>query len=238
MNCQTNLNVLAISDLQEPFSHQDALEFVLHVKKTFFPDVEPYIVNMGDEVDQHTLGKWTANPNGMSAKAEFDEAKKRLEPWFKTFPKTYVCISNHTYRVYKRAHEAGIPDSFMRSIGEAYDAPPGWRWKQRWVHYDICYEHGENVSGQLAAVRAAIQNRMSTVIGHQHSNGGVIYNASYETTIFGMNTGCLIDIEQYAFDYGRTLRNKPTLGCGVIRNGIPYFVPMILNHSGRWVGRI
>lgn len=229
------LNALCISDLQIPFEHQDAFDFVQHVKKTFFEGLDPYIVNMGDEVDQHTLGRWTANPNGMSAKGEFDEAKKRLEQWFKAFPKTYVCTSNHTYRVYKRAQEIGIPDAFMRTIGEAYGAPLGWRWRDRWIQGDVCFEHGEQVSGQLAAIRAAAQNRMSTVIGHQHSNGGVIYSGSHFDLIYGMNTGCLIDVDQYAFDYGRTLRNKPTLGMGVIKNGIPYFIPMILNQDKRWV---
>lgn len=229
------LNALCISDLQAPFEHQDALSFVQHVKSTFFPGIDPFIVNMGDEVDQHTLGRWTANPNGMSAKAEMDEAKLRLKAWYAAFPKTFVCISNHTYRVYKRAADLGIPDAFMRTIGEAYEAPAGWRWRDKWIHDNICFEHGEMVSGQLAAIRAATQNRMSTVIGHQHANGGVIYAASHHDVIFGMNTGCLIDVEQYAFDYGKTLRNKPTLGCGIIKNGIPYFIPMILNINNRWV---
>lgn len=232
------LNALCISDLQCPFEHQDALQFVQSVKRQFFTDKNPFIVNMGDEVDQHTLGKWTANPNGMSAKAEMDEAKLRLKPWFAAFPKTYVCISNHTYRVYKRAQEIGIPEAFMRTIGEAYEAPPGWQWRQNWVHDDICFEHGEAVSGQLAAIRAAMLNRVSTVIGHQHSNGGVMYSASAYDVIFGMNTGCLIDVEQYAFDYGKTIRNKPTLGCGVIVEGTPFFVPMFLDKRKRWVGRI
>ncbi len=189
-------------------------------------------------MDQHTLGRWTANPNGRSAGDEFKEAKLRLQPWFHHFPKTYVCISNHTYRVYKRADEIGIPEGFMKTIGQAYDAPHTWQWRQAWIHENVCFEHGEMVSGQLSAIRAAVQNRMSTSIGHQHCNGGVIYNANTNGVIWGMNTGCLIDVEQYAFDYSKTLRNKPTLGCGVIRNGVPYFVPMMTDHQGNWLGRI
>lgn len=232
------LNVLCISDLQIPFEHRDALTFCLYLDKIFFPDGKRFVVNMGDEVDQHTLGKWTANPNGMSAKAEMDEAKLRLKAWYNAFPKVYVCISNHTYRVYKRAGEVGIPAAFMRTIGEAYEAPPTWQWRDQWIHDDVCFEHGENVSGQLAAIRAAMQNRISTVIGHQHSNGGVIYSASYHDTIWGLNTGCLIDISQYAFEYGKTLRNKPTLGIGIIKNSIPYFIPMIVDVNNRWIGYI
>lgn len=193
---------------------------------------------MGDEVDQHTLSNWTANPNGRSAGDEFKEACLRLKAWYAAFPKVFVCVSNHTYRVYKRAAEVGIPEGFLKTIGQAYDAPQGWQWRDRWYQEGVCFEHGEAVSGQLAAIRAATLNRVPTVIGHQHANGGVIYSASFQDVIWGLNTGCLIDVEQYAFDYSKNIRNKPTLGCGVIKNGIPYFVPMITDHLGNWVGRI
>lgn len=232
------LNALCISDLQEPFSHPQALEFVKHVVKTFFVGLHPHVVNLGDEVDQYSLSKYVKSPRAMGPLAEFNEAKLRLSAWFAEFPKTYVCISNHTYRVYKRADEAGIPDAFMRTIGEAYGAPPGWRWQDKWIQGGVLFEHGENVTGPTAAIRAAMDNQMSTVIGHQHSNGCVMHRGTYTGDIWGMNTGCLIDLKQYAFDYGKTLRNKPTLGMGIIRHGIPYFVPMITDHAGRWVGRI
>jgi hypothetical protein len=234
------MNALCVSDLQIPFEHRDALDFVLHVKKVFFDcqGIVPVIVNMGDEVDQYTLSNYVKSPKARGANEEFEESKLRLKPWFDAFPKTFVCISNHTYRVYKRADEAGIPSAFMKTIGQAYDAPPGWQWRDKWIHDNICFEHGEQVSGQLAAIRKAMFNRISTVIGHQHSNGGVIHLGGIIDTIWGMNTGCLIDIEQYAFDYGKALTNKPTIGCGVLSNSIPYFVPMILNQERRWVGRI
>ena len=234
----SSLNALCISDLQIPFSHKDALEFVQHVKKIFFDGMNPFIVNMGDETDQYTLSKYITSPNAMGAKAEFEEAKLQLKPWFAAFPKTYVCISNHTYRVYKKADEAGIPEGFIKTIGEAYEAPLTWQWRQQWIHDGVIFEHGENVSGPMGALNAAHQNRMSTVIGHLHSFGGVIHSATFNDIIFGMNTGCLIDVEQYAFAYAKTLRKKPTLGCGIIRDGIPYFIPMLCDHSGNWLRRI
>lgn len=231
-------NVLCVSDLQIPFDHRDALDFVLHVDKTFFPDGLRDVVNLGDEVDQHTLGRWPANPNGRSGSDELEEAKVRLSYWFDHFPKTKVCTSNHTYRAWKKAFLSGIPAQFMREVGEVYAAPPTWIWSDRHIIDDILFEHGEFVSGKDSALKAAEQNRMKTVIGHQHSFGGVLYSASFDGQIWGMNTGCLIDVDQYAFDYGRGLRKKPTLGTGVILRGIPYFVPMILNHQKRWVKRI
>lgn len=234
-----DLNVLAISDLQCPFEHRDALSFVTHVDKLYFPNGKRAVVNLGDEVDQHTLGKWPSNPNGRSGSDELEEAKIRLTYWFEAFPEVKVCTSNHTYRAWKKAFLSGIPQQFMKEVGEVYGAPPGWKWADRWILGDVLFEHGEFVSGKIAALQAAEQNRMKTVIGHQHSFGGVIHSAAYgERSIWGMNVGCLINVEAYAFDYGRGLRKKPTLGIGVIVRGIPHFVPMILNHRGRWVGRV
>ncbi len=230
------VNALCISDLQIPAEHRDALDFCLHVKKVWFPDVEPTIVNMGDEVDQHSLStKFPANPDGRSGGDELHEAKVRLSYWFDAFPKTFVCMSNHTYRAWKKAAIAGIPSEFMKSVAEVYGAPPGWKWQDRWISNGILFEHGENVSGPTAAINAAIQNQMNTVIGHQHSNAGIVYRDSNNGQLWGMNTGCLIDIDHYAFSYGKNLRIKPTLGMGVIKNSIPYFIPMFLNHEKRWV---
>lgn len=231
--------IYCISDLQAPFEHQDALEFVKYVVKTFGKNAtHEEFMNMGDEVDQHTLGRYASDPDGFSGLAEIEAARDQLKPWFKEFPKMKVCISNHTWRVYKRAFDIGIPSVFMRSIGEVYGAPKGWKWDNRWIIDGICFEHGEGVSGETAALKAAMQNRMSTVIGHQHSHGGIIHSGTFHNTIWGMNTGCLIDVEKYAFSYGVKLRKKPTLGMGCIVNSIPYFIPMILNKNNRWVGHL
>lgn len=233
-----NTNVLIVSDLQVPFEHRDALDFVRHVDKMFFPDGKRQVVNIGDEVDQHTLGRWPASPSGKSGADELEEAKHRLSYWFEAFPVTKVCTSNHTYRAWKKAFLSGIPAQFMREVGEVYGAPPGWKWADRWIIDDVLFEHGEFVSGKGAALLAAEQNRMKTVIGHQHTFGGVQHSGSFTSEIWGLNTGCLIDVTQYAFDYGKGLRKKPTLGCGVIVRGIPHFIPMILGKNGRWVRRV
>lgn len=230
------MNVLCISDLQCPAEHQDALKFIQAVDRQWFPDGKRFVVCMGDEVDQHTLGKWPANPSGRSGGDELKEARHRLSFWFDAYPKVFVCASNHTYRAWKKAFLNGIPQEFMKSVNEVYGAPPGWVWREKWIHENIAFEHGELVSGPLAALNAAIQNQMSTVIGHQHNGGCVIHRASDTGIIWGLNTGCLIDIDHYCFTYGKNIRIKPTLGCGVIKNGIPHFIPMLLNYQKRWTG--
>lgn len=45
--------------------------------------------------------------------------------------------------------------------------------------------------------------------------------------MWGMNTGCLIDVNQFAFEYERNNRFKPNLTVGVVLNGgtTPILIP-------------
>lgn len=231
--------VLTISDLQMPFEHRDALDFILHIKKTLIkPSDSLTVVNMGDEFDEHALARYAPNPDGFSAGEEIQKTIEHAGPWYQAFPKMKLCISNHTIRGTKKAREIGIPSKYLRTLAEVYECPKRWEWDQRWVIGNVCYEHGENVSGVDAALKAATHNRMNTVIGHQHSHGGVIHSGSFHNTLWGMNTGCLIDTEAYAFKYAVAYRKKPTLGTGLLINEVPLFIPMILNHKRRWIRRL
>ncbi len=226
---------LVIPDLHIPYEHPDALAFVLAVDRTWFPGGHRVVVCLGDEVDSHSISRHMPDPNGRSPGDELADARKTLQEWFSAFPKVNVCVSNHTIRPWKRAYESGLPKEFMKEVGEVFGAPPTWKWADRWTIDGVTFEHGEGVSGALAALNAAKQNRMSTCIGHLHHSGGVIHSASPETgIIWGLNCGCLIDQGALAFAYARTLRNRPTLGCGVIKNGVPCFVPMQCTPDGRW----
>jgi hypothetical protein len=80
----------------------------------------------------------------------------------------------------------------------------------------------------MAAINTARENRQSTVIGHLHTVCNTRYLASYKDLIFGMSVGCGIDHEKYAFAYGKENSRKPVVSCGVILNGIPINIPMII----------
>ena len=64
-----------------------------------------------------------------------------------------------------------------------------------------------------------MKERMSCAIGHVHCFGGVQYSSSTKDMIFGLNSGCGIDIKRYAFAYGSNFSVRPTLGCGVVIEG-------------------
>jgi hypothetical protein len=228
------MKVLAIPDLQAPFVHRDFLEFIQTVAQTERPDV---VVNLGDEVDYHCLSDYDHDPDGLSPGDELKSAIVELKKWYKAFPNVHVCVSNHGQRPYRRAFKAGIPRRMLRDYAEFLEAPSGWAWADSWEFDGVIYEHGEGQSGRAGALKAAEGNMQSTVIGHLHSWAGIQYSANAKHLIFGFNVGCGIDKDAYAFAYGKVFKAKPILGCGIIEDGIPRFIPMLLARGGRWVGR-
>ena len=223
--------ILVIPDLQIPFEHPDALAFIKAVRKEIKPD---HIVNVGDEVDQMALSRFDPDPAGDGPSVELAKSIERLQDWYKAFPEMKVCESNHTARIYKKAFLAGIPEEYLRDTHEWLQSPPGWQWQNVWEIDGVRFEHGDAQGGMYAARNLAIRNRASTVIGHHHSHGAVFYVANDHEMIFGMNVGCLIDFDSIAFRYGKQSAFKPTLGCGVVIEGVPFFIPMLLNGKGRW----
>jgi hypothetical protein len=53
-----------------------------------------------------------------------------------------------------------------------------------------------------------------------------------------MQVGCLIHQKSMAFDYAKNFKSRFIVGCGVIINGQPKLMPMVLNTQGRWIGKI
>jgi hypothetical protein len=224
--------VLVISDTQYPFAHKDHMAFLAYIKNKYKPDT---VVHIGDECDFHALSDWDHDPDGYSAGHELKAALEDMKKIYKLFPNVKACTSNHTDRPLRRAFKIGLPKAFLRTYKEFLNAPKGWEWANKWIIDGVVYEHGEGRSGVLGAYKAAMGNGRSTVIGHLHSFAGILYNADPEKLIFGMNVGCLIDKDKYAFNYGKNMVNKPILGCGLVIKGHPIFIPMLLDKNGRWI---
>ncbi len=223
--------ILVIPDLQAPFHHKDSLDFLEEVAGAI--DATK-VVSIGDEVDQHALSSYSHDPDGHSAGREYELASKFMQKLYARFPSAVACYSNHSDRIFRKAFNAGIPRAYLRSIKEFMGAPDGWEWRSEWRIHDIVFTHGDSASGVQPHRLLAQSNMRSTVIGHHHSSPGVAYLANEQSCIFGMNVGCLIDPTQYAFHYTKYNRHKPVLGCGVIVEGSPSFIPMKINSRGRW----
>jgi porphobilinogen deaminase len=124
----------------------------------------------------------------------------------------------------------------FKTYNEMMGYPEGWTWKHSHEIDNVIYQHGTGSSGQMGAVNRARDNRQSTVIGHIHSFGGVMYSASERDMIFGLNVGCGVDVKAYAMAYGKVYAKKPTLGCGIVIDGkIALFIPMDLGSKIEWL---
>lgn len=234
MNRKGDHRVLAIPDLHVPFEHRDALAFLKWVSKKYSPDT---IVCLGDELDMHAMGDWDHDPDGLSAGDELTLGLERLRGYYDLFPHVLVCTSNHTSRPFRRAFKYGIPKAYLKDYSDFLKAPKGWEWADNHEIDGVTYEHGEGFTGAAGALKAALANMAPTVIGHVHSHAGIQFSANDKHLIYGFNVGCLVDRHAYTFAYGKKIKSKPILGCGIIDRSIPKFIPMLLDSQGRWVGR-
>jgi hypothetical protein len=215
--------ILCIPDLHAPYHHPRAVPWLVALADRFRPD---RVVCLGDEIDAHAVSRWPADPDLDAAGPELTRGVEALRPLYGRFPRVLVCRSNHTYRPWIRAREAGLPARTLRTPREVLDVPKGWEWADSHTLDGILFLHGEGFSGPLGALKAAVANRSRVVIGHLHGSAGVVWAHGRRDAIWGMNAGCLIDPDSPAFAYGRTLANRPSLGVGLIEDGIPRWVPL------------
>lgn len=222
--------VLAIPDLHCPFQHVDALDFLKAVADKIQPDK---IVALGDEIDAHAYSRWPKSPDGMTAGQELKAAIEALTPFYAAFPKVQVCISNHTIRPKKLMFDAGLPAAFWPKYETMLNAPDGWSWHEHIIIDNVRYMHGDQGKGGMNGwTKNSEVYHQSTVVGHWHSKAGVYYDSS----MFNVNAGCLIDEKAYAFEYAKNSHKRPNLGCAVITHGRKAaFLPMILDGDGRWI---
>lgn len=217
-------NVLVIGDPHEPFTKEGYLEFCRKIQEEYDCGT---IIHIGDAVDNHAVSYHEKDPEGMSAGDEFNLAIERMKRWYYTFPNVKVCIGNHDALPFRKAFSAGLPKTWLKTYQELLQSPPTWEWD--FVHQvnGVIYQHGTGLSGEMAAINAARENRQSTVIGHLHTVMNTRFLASYKDLIFGVTVGCGIDHEKYAFAYGKQNTRKPVVACAVILDGkLPINIPM------------
>lgn len=229
--------VLVIPDQHAPYQHPDTLAFLKAVKDAFSPDI---VVNLGDEVDHHALSFHDSDPNLDSAGTELEKAKvftRRLEH---LFPEMLVCSSNHGSLAFRKAKAHGIPVQYLKSYREVLfplTRAPGWSWADQWIVQTplgpVMFQHSSPNPTADAA-----HNRCNLAVGHAHGKFHVDYCASVDYLYWGATFGCLIDNSALAFAYGKLTKNKPIIGCGVVLEGKPVLIPMVLSRKGRWIGRL
>lgn len=222
---------LVFGDTHIPFDHPRYLEFLQDVYKQHKCSE---VVCTGDLIDNHAISRHQSEPDSYGALDEYSMAKQRANEYVMAFPYVKMCYGNHDKISQRQAASLGIPSVFLKSFNELWNLPDTWIVKNAFVIDNVLYKHGINCNGKDGALNTAIQERMSTVIGHIHSFGGCKYIANHRDMIFGLNVGCGIDVEAYAFAYGKHSKYRPTLGCGVVYNsGHATFVPMDMSKYRR-----
>lgn len=228
--------ILVISDLHCPYQHKDAFKFLEAVKKEFKPT---RIINIGDEVDNHGISFHDSDPDLLSPGDELIAAQKAIAELEAIFPEMDLVHSNHGSLSYRRGKAGGIPRHFLKDYNDVLGVGDGWNWYEEIIvkahaRQDIIFKH------QFSAniLKAAEQMGCSCVQGHYHSKFEISYTSSPRSINWGMTVGCLIDSKSLAFEYNKLQTKRPIIGVGVIENGLPKLVPMILNSNSRWVGKI
>lgn len=214
-------NKLVIPDIHLPAQHPAWLHFLVDIYNQYDCDS---VVCIGDIVDHHCISFHDAHPEGPSAIEEYQRVFEVIDQMYRTFPDMDVCIGNHDNRPQRIANKYGIPDVYMRDLKTVWGTP-NWNWDYSFEDEDVYYFHGSG-GGKTPALNKANSMAMSVVMGHCHSVMGVHWGAGPKQRWFGMDTGCLIDVDALQFDYGKHMIKKPILGCGVVLDGVPNVIPL------------
>lgn len=224
-------SILVVSDLHIPYHHIDSLPFLKALKKRYKFDK---VVFIGDEIDYHAISFHDSDPDLPSAGDELIISKQFLKSFYNEFPEASIVESNHGSLVYRKALSSGLSKSFLKSYNEILEAPKTWNWsfdlKLQTKLGMVYFCHGKTgTPGKLASLYSC-----SCVQGHYHQTSQISYIGTPEKLMFDMHVGCLVDDHSLALGYNKIIPKRPIMSVGVIINGIPNIIPMVLNENGRW----
>ena len=202
--------ILIIGDLHTPFDYEPYFD---HCYAVFDKYECNKVVFIGDIIDNHYSSYHETDADGLGGQDELDLAISRLARWNEAFPVADVIIGNHDRMVMRKAQSSSIPTKWIRDYKEVLDVPR-WNFTDRVVYDKVQYIHGE---GGTARTRCK-KDLMSTVQGHLHTQCYVDWFIGAGIKVFGMQVGCGIDKDAYAFGYAKNFPN-PALACGVVLNG-------------------
>ncbi len=225
--------ILIWGDPHFPFHREGYIEFLLAINKKYNPTK---IICTGDEIDNHVMSFHDTNPDNIGGGEELDVAIKYLSKLYEAFPEMDLVDSNHGSMVFRKAKVGGIPLKFIRSMKEILEAPKGWNWHKDYLYtmingQDLFVTHGLKKN----SLRLAEQYGCCVAQGHYHEDMGIQFSSNPRKLIWGMSTGCGVDDKSLAMEYNKTNMKRPILGCGLIINGIPRNIPMIIE-NGKWNG--
>ena len=203
--------VLVIGDLHTPFEHKGYLNFCKQIYKKYNCDK---VVFIGDIIDNHVGSFHDTDVDGHSGGKELMLAKKSIADYHREFPNSLVCLGNHDILPNRKAFSSGVSKHWIKPIGEVLITPT-WTYADHFIIDGVKYTHG---TGRQSRQRSQ-QDMISNVQGHFHAQSYIEnYVGADGTRRFAMQIGCGINVEEYAFAYGKNFA-KPHLNCGVVIDG-------------------
>lgn len=233
----TKGTILCISDLHMPFHNPDSIAFLKALKDKYKPDL---VVNLGDLGDFHNISFHDSDPDLPSAGEELEQLQDHARQLELLFPEMIIISSNHGDLPLRQAVRIGLPRMLFRPFNEIYNVGPGWLFIDDLTisspkSPDLFFAHGIKKNG----IALAQQRGQCVIQGHFHTEFNIHYCGNPNELLWSMMCGCLIDKKSLAFNYDKLILNRPILGTGVIVNGFPRLLPMVINSkTGRWIGEI
>jgi predicted phosphodiesterase len=232
MSMKKHDRILVISDLHFPYSHPEAIDFLSKLKSTYKPT---YIVNIGDEVDMHSINvSHLVDPDLPSPHDELEIARSWIKRLEKLFPEMVILESNHGSMVMRRALASKMSRRFIKSYNDILDVNDKWIWKDKHsIDYKgkrilFAHQFSKDIS------KAVREYANCCVMGHFHTQADIKYVGNDYHLNWGMSVGCLINKDSLAMAYMKVNMSKPILSCGLITEGYPQITPMVLNKNGSW----
>tara|TARA_Y100001951_G_C11283247_1_gene266845 strand:- start:761 stop:1549 length:789 start_codon:yes stop_codon:yes gene_type:complete len=234
--------ILILSDLHIPYQHQDSILFLQAVKEHYnIDDKNPnhHIWNSGDEADFAGISYHEKEQSLDNQHTETLKARKIFQELEELFPNMILVHSNHGSMLYRRGKTAGIPNYMLRDYNEVLGVGKGWKW---YADYKFKMNNGQWVfmthGMKKNGLALAKEMGMCVIQGHYHTEFNITYTSNPMTLNWSMMVGCLIDDDSRAFAYNKVNSARVILGCGIIINGQPKLIPMVLEKGGRWNGQV
>ena len=217
--------VLVIGDIHEPACHPGYMHFCRDLERKYRTDTTVFI---GDIADRHSISfniyndeldlyVCPADPRCPGPDEEYELTLALVKKWYQAFPDAWVTIGDHDARNQRLAEAVNGP----RDYSDMWHTPK-WVWAHDCAIDGVYYFHGDDKRGLNPAYNSARDLMLSVVMGHCHSASGVKWSASRDKRIFGLDTGCGVDIKALSMAYGKHFLRKPILSAAVVIDGIPH----------------
>jgi hypothetical protein len=215
--------ILVLGDLHFPYHHPKAFEFIEHLMDTYKPTM---VINMGDELDSHSMSFHPTDPDLSGAGDELLAAQAYVSKLHDLIPQMLLLHSNHGSMVYRRALDSGISREYVRSYRDVLDTPD-WHWFLELIielpnKQKVYFHHGKSAN----VVKLSQSMGMCAVQGHYHEQAGIQYWSNPLELLWGMQVGCLIDRRSLAYAYNNVNLKRPIISAGLIIDSVPQLVPL------------